>query len=40
MEAMKMEYNLKAAQKMNVKSINCTEGAQVSLGEVLVELEE
>ena len=40
MEAMKMEYNLKSVQDMVVKSINCQEGQQVSLGDVLVDLEE
>ena len=40
MEAMKMEYNLKATQDMVVDKINCTEGETVGLGEVLVELRE
>ncbi len=40
MEAMKMEYNLKAMQNMKVKSIKCSEGAQVGLSDLLVELEE
>lgn len=40
MEAMKMEYNLKATQNMTVTKLNCTEGQQVSLGEILVEMEE
>lgn len=40
MEAMKMEYNLKATQDMKVRSIPCQEGAQVALGDILVELEE
>lgn len=40
MEAMKMEYNLKATQDMKVKSVLCEEQASVGLGEKLVELEE
>lgn len=39
MEAMKMEYNLKAGQDMVVQSVLCQENAQVGLGELLVELE-
>lgn len=40
MEAMKMEYTLKAEIAAPVKKINVTVGAQVSLGQVLVEFEE
>ncbi len=40
MEAMKMEYNLKAAQAMKVIQVNCQEGQQVSLAEILVKMEE
>ncbi len=40
MEAMKMEYNLKATKTMKVKSIHCQTGAQVGLGDLLVALEE
>jgi acetyl/propionyl-CoA carboxylase alpha subunit len=40
MEAMKMEYNLKAQQDMVVKKVRCQAGDQVTLGGVLVELEE
>lgn len=40
MEAMKMEYNLKAIQDMMVAEIKCSENQTVSLGDILVELEE
>ena len=40
MEAMKMEYNLKATQDMMVSQINCQEGEAVGLGDILVRLEE
>ncbi len=39
-EAMKMEYNLKAIKKMRVKKINCLESDNVNLGQKLIELEE
>ncbi len=39
-EAMKMEYNLKAQKKMKIKKIHCAEGKTVNLGQKLVELEE
>lgn len=39
MEAMKMEYNLKAAQDAKVKSIKCSENQTVGLGDMLVELD-
>lgn len=40
MEAMKMEYNLKASQKMKIVKILCKEAETVSLGDQLVLLEE
>ena len=40
MEAMKMEYNLKASQDRVVADICCHEGQTVALGDVLVKLEE
>ncbi len=40
MEAMKMEYNLKAIQDMKIVNIYCEEQQVVSLGDLLVELEE
>ena len=40
MEAMKMEYNLKAIQKMKISKILVREGQTVGLGDQLVELEE
>ncbi len=40
MEAMKMEYTLKAEIAAPIKKINVTVGAQVTLGQVLVEFEE
>lgn len=40
MEAMKMEYNLKAIQEMKISRVNCQAGQQVSLGQVLVNMEE
>lgn len=39
MEAMKMEYNLKALQPMKVSQISCQENETVNLGHVLVRLE-
>lgn len=39
MEAMKMEYNLKASGDCKVKEILCKEGEQVALGQVLIKLE-
>lgn len=39
MEAMKMEYSLKAAVSGKVKSVKCKAGDQVSLGQLLVEVE-
>lgn len=39
MEAMKMEYTLKAAAQGVVKSVNCSAGDQVALGAALVLLE-
>ena len=39
MEAMKMEYQLKAEANLLVKSLHCKEGQMVSLGEVLIDLE-
>jgi 3-methylcrotonyl-CoA carboxylase alpha subunit len=39
MEAMKMEYTLKAAADGVVKSVNCLAGDQVALGATLVLLE-
>lgn len=38
MEAMKMEYSLKAALSGKVKSVKCKAGDQVSLGQLLVEV--
>lgn len=40
MEAMKMEYNLKATKKMVINEIRCKEAEAVSLGAVLVTLGE
>ena len=40
MEAMKMEYNLKAAQDMVVDRIECNEGDTVGLGQLLGALKE
>ncbi len=40
MEAMKMEYNLKASKEMSIKKILVSENQTVSLAERLVELEE
>lgn len=40
MEAMKMEYTLKADMDGSVKSIKVQAGAQVTLGQSLVELQE
>ncbi len=40
MEAMKMEYNLKAIQEMKIEKILCQENQNVTLGQKLVELEE
>lgn len=39
MEAMKMEYTLKAAVTGTVQDVLCQEGQQVALGELLVKLE-
>ena len=39
MEAMKMEYSLKANVSGKVKSVKCKAGDQVSLGQLLVEIE-
>lgn len=39
MEAMKMEYSLKAAVSGTVKSVKCKTGDQVSLGQLLVAVE-
>lgn len=39
LEAMKMEYSLKAAVAGKVKSIKCKAGDQVSLGQLLVAVE-
>ncbi|MBX9767891.1 MAG: acetyl-CoA carboxylase biotin carboxyl carrier protein subunit [Bdellovibrionales bacterium] len=39
MEAMKMEYTLKAAITGTVQDVLCQEGQQVALGELLVKLE-
>lgn len=38
-EAMKMEYTLKADRDAEVKKVNVTEGSQVTLGQTLVEFE-
>lgn len=40
MEAMKMEYNLKATQDMKIEEIHCSENQTVSLGDKLVSLSE
>lgn len=40
MEAMKMEYSLKAEITGNVRAVNCKEGDQVTLGKLLVQLTE
>ena len=40
MEAMKMEYNLKATQRLQVRSIHCEKDGQVGLGDLLVQLED
>jgi len=40
MEAMKMEYNLKAQQDMHIENILCQENQNVTLGQKLVELKE
>ncbi|MEM7647470.1 MAG: acetyl-CoA carboxylase biotin carboxyl carrier protein subunit, partial [Pseudomonadota bacterium] len=40
MEAMKMEYNLKASQKRRVREIHCVPGQAVALGLTLVDMEE
>ena len=40
MEAMKMEYNLKAQGDLSVNKINCKEGDQVAVGDLLVDLKE
>lgn len=39
MEAMKMEYTLKAVKTSTIKEIFCNVGDQVQLGQVLAELE-
>lgn len=39
MEAMKMEYSLKAEQAGTVKTVECKVGDQVALGKVLVRIE-
>jgi biotin carboxyl carrier protein len=39
MEAMKMEYTLKAPMAGTVNSVDCTPGQQVVLGQLLVRLE-
>lgn len=39
LEAMKMEYSLKAAVSGKVKSVKCKVGDQVSLGQLLVGIE-
>lgn len=39
MEAMKMEYNLKATQKMRIQEVLCQENQTVGLGDLLVQLE-
>lgn len=38
MEAMKMEYTLKAEVAGEIKSVNCVEGEQVVLGKILAEI--
>lgn len=40
MEAMKMEYSLSVDVTGTIKTINCAEGDQVSLEQLLVEVEE
>lgn len=40
MEAMKMEYNLKAGQDMTIAKILVQEGQTVALGDLLVDMEE
>ena len=40
MEAMKMEYTLKADQEGQIKAVKTQAGDQVALGQVLVEIEE
>ena len=40
MEAMKMEYSLKAKARRVIKKVLCKEGQTVQLGQVLVEFEE
>lgn len=40
MEAMKMEYNLKAAKDMKVTTVLASANSQVNLGDLLVKLEE
>lgn len=39
MEAMKMEYSLKASGDALVSAVKCTVGDQVTLGQILVEFE-
>ena len=39
MEAMKMEYSLKAQVKGKIKTISCKEQDQVTLGQLLAEIE-
>jgi acetyl/propionyl-CoA carboxylase alpha subunit len=39
MEAMKMEYSLKASDDAQVAAIKCAVGDQVTLGQILVEFE-
>lgn len=38
MEAMKMEYTLKADADGTIESVNCTAGEQVALGKMLVKI--
>lgn len=40
MEAMKMEYTLSSDISGTVKEVDCREGGQVSLGQILVRVEE
>ena len=40
MEAMKMEYNLKAIQDMQIEKVLCQENQNVTLGQKLVDLKE
>jgi acetyl/propionyl-CoA carboxylase alpha subunit len=40
MEAMKMEYTLTADLSGSVSALNCAEGQQVTLGQLLVEIKE